>query len=188
MDLSVRNPVAYRWQGELSERAAHIGRRSGSLGDLALPEVTPAWVRIPRFRRRGPVEKSRSPLDPAKIQLDFTRAVGLIRPFSIFMKATIHTQGKQFTVSEGDVLVVDRFPSAEVGSKIEITEVLTASEGADLRIGKPYLPEAVVTATVVEHKRGKKIIVFKKRRRKGYERKQGHRQDQTVIQIDTIKA
>jgi large subunit ribosomal protein L21 len=123
----------------------------------------------------------------AKIQLDFAGGGSLTDPFSIFMKATIHTQGKQFTVTEGDVLVVDRFPSAEVGSTIQITEVMAAGEGADLRVGKPYLPEAVVTATVVKHQRGEKVVVFKKRRRKGYERKQGHRQELSVIKIESIK-
>jgi large subunit ribosomal protein L21 len=104
------------------------------------------------------------------------------------MKATIKTQGKQFIVSEGDVLVVDRFPKADVGSELEITEVLTAGEGSDLRVGQPFLDGAVVKATVIEHKRADKIIVFKKKKRKGYRRKQGHRQDQTVIKIESISA
>lgn len=102
------------------------------------------------------------------------------------MKATIQTQGKQFTVTEGDVLVVDRFPHAQVGSTIEIKDVLTAGEGEALRTGQPFIDGALVKATVVEHKRGDKVIVFKKRKRKGYERKQGHRQDLTVIKIDSI--
>jgi large subunit ribosomal protein L21 len=104
------------------------------------------------------------------------------------MKATIQTQGKQFTISEGQVLVVDRFPDADVGSTIEITEVLSAGEGGDLRVGRPFLSGASVKATVLEHKRGEKITVFKKRRRKGYERKQGHRQELSVIKIDSISA
>lgn len=104
------------------------------------------------------------------------------------MKATIQTQGKQFTVSEGDVLVVDRFPNAQVGSTIEIKDVLTAGEGESLRTGQPFVSGALVKATVVEHKRGDKVIVFKKKKRKGYERKQGHRQDLTVIKIDSITA
>jgi large subunit ribosomal protein L21 len=104
------------------------------------------------------------------------------------MKATIKTKGKQFNVTEGDVLVVDRFPDAEVGSALEITEVLSAGEGDDLRIGQPFLKGAMVKATVVEHKRGDKIIVFKKKKRKGYRRTQGHRQEQTVIKIESISA
>lgn len=104
------------------------------------------------------------------------------------MKATIKTQGKQFTVSEGDVLVVDRFPKTEPGSSIEISEVLTAGEGADMKVGTPFIEGASVKATVVEHKRGEKVIVFKKKKRKGYERKQGHRQELSVIRIDSIQA
>ena len=104
------------------------------------------------------------------------------------MKATIHTQGKQYTVREGDVLTVDRFPNAEAGSTISISTVLAAGEGADLRVGRPYLDGASVTATVVEHRRGDKVTVFKKKKRKGYERKQGHRSELTVIKIDSVTA
>lgn len=84
------------------------------------------------------------------------------------------------------MLVVDRFPGADVGSTIEISEVMAAGEGSDLRVGRPFLSGALVKATVLEHKRGEKITVFKKRKRKGYERKQGHRQELSVIKIDSI--
>jgi len=104
------------------------------------------------------------------------------------MKATIHTQGKQYTVRAGDVLVVDRFPDAAAGSTIEIPTVLAAGEGAELRVGRPYLEGASVTATVIEHKRGDKVIVFKKKKRKGYERTQGHRSEQSVIKIESVTA
>jgi large subunit ribosomal protein L21 len=104
------------------------------------------------------------------------------------MKATIQTQGKQYTVREGDVLVVDRFPDAEAGSTIAISTVLAAGEGADLRVGRPYLAGASVTATVVEHRRGDKVTVFKKKKRKGYERKQGHRSELSVIKIESVSA
>lgn len=102
------------------------------------------------------------------------------------MKATIQTQGKQYTVREGDTLVVDRFPNAEAGSTIEISSVLAAGEGADLRVGRPFLDGAIVKATVLEHKRGAKVVVFKKRKRKGYERTQGHRSELSVIKIDSV--
>lgn len=104
------------------------------------------------------------------------------------MKATILTQGKQFTVSEGDILVVDRFPDSETGSTVEIKDVLTAGEGSSLRVGTPKLDGASVKATVIENRRGDKVIVFKKRKRKGYERTQGHRQELSVIKIDSISA
>ncbi|MBE2214092.1 MAG: 50S ribosomal protein L21 [Opitutaceae bacterium] len=104
------------------------------------------------------------------------------------MKATILTQGKQFNVSEGDILVVDRFPNTEAGSTVEINDVLTAGEGSSLRVGTPKLEGASVKATVIENRRGDKVIVFKKKKRKGYERTQGHRQELSVIKIDSISA
>ncbi|HKB90274.1 MAG TPA: 50S ribosomal protein L21 [Opitutaceae bacterium] len=104
------------------------------------------------------------------------------------MKATIKTQGKQFSVTEGTVLIVDRFPGTEKGATVEINEVLSTGEGADFKVGTPTLPGASVTAKVLENKRGKKIVVFKKKKRKGHERKQGHRQDLSVIKIESIKA
>jgi large subunit ribosomal protein L21 len=104
------------------------------------------------------------------------------------MKATIKTQGRQFVVTEGDVLIVNRFPKTEKGSTIEINDVLTVGEGAEVKLGTPTVPGASVTAEVLENKRGKKIIVFKKIKRKGYEKTQGHRQDLSVIKIKTISA
>ncbi len=123
-----------------------------------------------------------------KTSLISIHAKRLLTVSPISMKATIQTQGKQYTVREGDVLVVDRFPHAEAGSTIEITNVLAAGEGAELRVGSPFLAGASVKATVVEHRRGKKLIVFKKKKRKGYERKQGHRSELSVIKIDSVSA
>lgn len=104
------------------------------------------------------------------------------------MKATIKTQGKQFVVSEGDVLIVDRFPTAEKGSTVAINDVLSVGEGAEIKIGTPTVAGASVTAEVLENKRGKKIVIFKKSKRKGYDRRTGHRQDLSVIKIKTISA
>ena len=104
------------------------------------------------------------------------------------MKATIKTQGQQFSVSEGDILIVNRYPKTEAGAIIEIKEVLSAGEGDSFRVGAPYLPDASVTAKILENKRGKKGIVFKKKKRKGYEKKRGHRQELSVIKIESIKA
>ena len=104
------------------------------------------------------------------------------------MKATFQAQGKQFIVSEGDLLVVDRLPDAEAGSAIEFTTVLATGEGADLRVGRPFLDGASIRATVVENRRGEKVVVLKKKKRKGYRRKQGHRQELSVLRIDTITA
>ena len=83
------------------------------------------------------------------------------------MKATIKTQGQQFTVSEGDILIVNRYPNTEAGSTVEITDVLSAGEGADFKVGTPTLTGASVTAKILENKRGDKVIVFKKKKRKG---------------------
>lgn len=104
------------------------------------------------------------------------------------MKATIKTQGRQFSVSEGDVLIVNRYPKTEAGSTVEIKEVLAAGEGDAFKVGKPFLTGAVVRAKVLENKRGKKVVVFKKKKRKGMERKRGHRQELSVIKIESITA
>ena len=79
----------------------------------------------------------------------------------------------------------NRFPGTEKGSTVEIKDVLAAGEGADFKVGKPTLTGASVKATILENKRGEKIVVFKKKKRKGYEKKQGHRQDLSVIKIKT---
>ncbi len=104
------------------------------------------------------------------------------------MKATIKTQGQQFAVSVGDILTVNRYPKSEAGSTVQINEVLSAGEGENFKVGTPVIEGASVTATILENKRGKKVIVFKKRKRKGMERKQGHRQDLSVIKIEAINA
>lgn len=104
------------------------------------------------------------------------------------MKATIKTQGQQFTVSEGDILTVNRYPGTEKGSTVEIKDVLAAGEGESFKVGRPMLPGASVSVTILENKRGKKVVVFKKKKRKGMERKRGHRQELSVIKVDSIKA
>ncbi len=104
------------------------------------------------------------------------------------MKATIKTQGRQFTVSEGDVLFVNRYANTDAGSEVEIKEVLAAGEGKSAKIGQPYVDGASVKARVLENKRGRKVLIFKKKKRKGYERTRGHRQEVSVIKIESIKA
>jgi len=103
------------------------------------------------------------------------------------MKAVIKTGGKQYAVTEGETLRVEKL-DGNVGATINLDQVLSVGEGADLRIGTPLVEGASVKAEIVEHGRGKKIIVFKKKRRKGYKKKQGHRQDYTAIRIEEIKA
>ena len=102
------------------------------------------------------------------------------------MKATIKTQGRQFTVTEGDVLKVNSFPDTEAGDTIDINEVLMIGEGADARFGAPLIEGAIVKAIVLENKKDKKVIVFKKKRRQGYKKRRGHRQHVSVIKIVSI--
>ena len=102
------------------------------------------------------------------------------------MKATIQTQGRQFTVSAGDILKVNSFPNTEAGDTVDINEVLMIGEGADTRFGAPYVEGASVKAIILENKKDKKIIVFKKKRRQGYKKRRGHRQHISVIKIDSI--
>ena len=102
------------------------------------------------------------------------------------MKAAIQTQGQQFTVQEGDVLTVNRYPEAKEGEVITLEQVLSLGEGSDIQLGTPYVENASVKAVVKEHKRGKKVLILKKKRRKGYRRKRGHRQELSVIQIQSI--
>lgn len=103
------------------------------------------------------------------------------------MYAVIRTGGKQYRVQANDVIEVERL-SAEAGASFEIAEVLALGGGDSAQIGAPLVEGARVAATVVEHKRGDKVIVFKKRRRKNYRRRNGHRQDLTVLRIDAINA
>ena len=103
------------------------------------------------------------------------------------MKATIKTQGRQFTVSEGDVLKLNSFPGTKAGDTVDINEVLMIGEGADARFGAPLLEGAWVKATILENKKDKKVVVFKKKRRQGYKKRRGHRQHLSVIKIDSIK-
>ncbi|HEY3756572.1 MAG TPA: 50S ribosomal protein L21 [Opitutaceae bacterium] len=102
------------------------------------------------------------------------------------MRATIKTQGQQFTVTEGDILVVNRYPNTEAGATVQIKDVLAAGEGEGFKVGKPLIGGASVSAKILENKRGDKVVVFKKKKRKGYERKQGHRQELSVIKIESI--
>ena len=97
------------------------------------------------------------------------------------MKATIKTQGRQFTVTKGDILKVNSYPNTQAGDSVELKEVLMIGEGSDARFGSPLVEGASVKATILENKKDKKIVVFKKKRRQGYKRRRGHRQHLSVI-------
>jgi len=104
------------------------------------------------------------------------------------MKATIQSQGRQFTVEEKDVLFLNRITGAEEGGAVEINEVLMVGEGADARIGTPFVEGATVTLKVLENKSARKVTVFKKKRRQGYKRRKGHRQKLSVVRVESISA
>ena len=103
------------------------------------------------------------------------------------MYAVIRTGGKQYKVAKDDVIVVETVP-AEAGASVTLGEVLLLADGAATTVGTPTVSGAEVTATVVEHKKGDKILIFKKRRRHNYRRKNGHRQPLTVLKITGISA
>ncbi len=99
--------------------------------------------------------------------------------------AVVETGGKQYRVQAGDTLEVEKL-DAEVGSAFELDQVLAISDGESLTVGTPTLGSAKVVSKVVDQKRGPKVINFKKKRRKGYTRKVGHRQSLTVLTIESI--
>ena len=102
------------------------------------------------------------------------------------MYAIVNIAGKQYKVAEGDKLQVARL-SSEVGDKVNFDNVLLTDDGKNIKIGKPVVKGAVVSAEILEHGRLKKILVYKKKRRKGYQRKNGHRQDFSSIKVNSIK-
>jgi large subunit ribosomal protein L21 len=104
------------------------------------------------------------------------------------MKATIKTQGRQFIVQEGDILKVNRYPNTAAGDTVQISDVLLVGDGASVRVGTPLVAGASVLVRILENKRGPKVTIFKKKRRKRYERHRGHRQELSVIKIEGITA
>jgi large subunit ribosomal protein L21 len=115
------------------------------------------------------------------IIFDFSMAVEAVREVKHMTHAIIRTGGKQFLVEEGKTIRVP-LVDAEAGKSIEL-EALMSTSGDAAKVG---LAGAKVAATVVDHGRAPKIIVFKKKRRKHYKRKHGHRQDYTTLKIDSI--
>ncbi len=101
------------------------------------------------------------------------------------MYAVIETGGKQYRVSEGDVVRVELLGS-EVGSEVSISAVYLVADGDEVQVGRPTVAGASVKGTVVAEGRGPKVVAFKKKRRKGYRRKIGHRQNYTALRIDKI--
>lgn len=103
------------------------------------------------------------------------------------MYAIIETGGKQYKVQEGDLLRVEKL-AGEIGATVEIGQVLAVGGGETLTIGRPFVDGAKVQCTVIAQDRDAKILVFKKRRRQGYRKLQGHRQPYTALRVAAIQA
>ena len=101
------------------------------------------------------------------------------------MYAVIKTGGKQYKVAAGQKLKIEQIP-ADIGSEITIDQVLAVGEGDTLKVGAPLVAGATVMATVVAHGRHDKVTIFKMRRRKQYQKHQGHRQNYTELHIVSI--
>jgi large subunit ribosomal protein L21 len=104
------------------------------------------------------------------------------------MYAVIRTGGKQYKVAPDDVIRIERLAAAEPGAEIELGEVLMMGDGAAVTLGTPTVAGARVAATVLGQVKGDKVIIFKKKRRQGYHRTRGHRQNLTVLRITEILA
>lgn len=102
------------------------------------------------------------------------------------MFAIIKTGGKQYKVSEGDVIKVEKI-EAEAGDKIEFNQVLMVA-GDDVKVGSPVVEGAKVSAEVLDQKKDKKIVIFKFKAKKNYRKKKGHRQPYTLVKIEKIDA
>jgi large subunit ribosomal protein L21 len=103
------------------------------------------------------------------------------------MYAVLKTGGKQYRVQSGESVRVEAL-SAAVGAAVSFEEVLMVGEGESVRVGTPFVAGAKVKATVVAHGRGEKVRIFKLRRRKHFQKSQGHRQGYTEVRIDDIVA
>ena len=103
------------------------------------------------------------------------------------MYALVDYSGNQILIKEGEKTRIP-FTDKKVGTKIVFDNVLFIDDGKDKKVGKPYINSFSINAKIVSHEKDKKIIVFKKKRRKGYQKKNGHRQNYTLIQVDSISA
>jgi large subunit ribosomal protein L21 len=101
------------------------------------------------------------------------------------MYAVIQTGGKQYRVSPGDLITIEKLEGA-AGDRVEIASVLMVGEGSQVAVGQPQLGQARVVGTIVRQERGPKILIYKHKRRKGYQKRQGHRQWQTLLRVSEI--
>ncbi|MBL9126893.1 MAG: 50S ribosomal protein L21 [Verrucomicrobiales bacterium] len=103
------------------------------------------------------------------------------------MYAVLETGGKQYRVAAGDKVEVERL-GVDVGQPVTFDRVLLVNRDGQVRVGAPVVDGAKVVGDVLEHKRGDKVVIWKMKRRKGYHKKQGHRQELTVVQVKDIQA
>ena len=103
------------------------------------------------------------------------------------MVAIIKTGGKQYTVTENDIITIEKL-DAEVGDKVTFDEVLMTSKDGEISVGRPFLDNVKVNGVVEEQGKGDKVIVFKFKRKKDYRKKRGHRRLYTKVRIESIKA
>lgn len=103
------------------------------------------------------------------------------------MYAVVETGGKQYKVTEGDVIFVEKL-DVEEGAEVTLDKVLMAGEGDAVKVGTPVVEGATVTAKVVKNGKSKKVVVFKMKRKKNYRRKKGHRQPYTKLEIKAVNA
>ncbi len=103
------------------------------------------------------------------------------------MYAVVRTGGEQVRVTPGDAVRVEKLPG-EVGEPVALDQVLLVGGNGETRVGTPLVEGVKVVGTITDQGRGPKIIVFKMKRRKGYRRKMGHRQDYTEIRVDSIES
>ena len=103
------------------------------------------------------------------------------------MYAIIETGGKQYKVSEGDIITVEKL-AVEAGSEYKFDKVLVLAKEGDIKVGAPYVEGAAVTAEVIGDGKAKKVVIYKYKPKKGYRRRKGHRQNYSKIEIKAINA
>ncbi len=101
------------------------------------------------------------------------------------MYAVVKSGGKEYRVSKGDLIRVERL-EGNIGDQVSLKDVLMVSDEEQVRLGTPLLANAVVTGTIVQEVKGKKVVTYKMRRRKNYRRTKGHRQTYTYLKVEEI--
>jgi len=103
------------------------------------------------------------------------------------MYSIVTISGKQYCVSEGDIIKVSS-QNWKVGDRVKLDQVLLTDNGENIKVGTPKVKGASVTVEILEHNRDKKLLIYKKKRRKGYQRKNGHRQGYTLLKVNNLQA